>query len=164
VVSTSESKRLRPKPRRPLAATPPLQTYGKCFESVESYSGTESKCISCGGRHSVAQQAFGNAAGRQRGSAGADQGLEARIRRFSVVADPLRPAHWFGAAFSDRLREGRARGRIECGRRSELRLYASGAAHCCHLLTKNSGCSAVNFWLAAINAFAAIWSWLLAAT
>jgi hypothetical protein len=24
-------------------ATPPLQTYGKCFESVESYSGAESK-------------------------------------------------------------------------------------------------------------------------
>jgi hypothetical protein len=24
-------------------ATPPLQTYGKCFESVESYSGVESK-------------------------------------------------------------------------------------------------------------------------
>jgi hypothetical protein len=27
----------------PLTATPPLQTYGKCFESVESYSGAESK-------------------------------------------------------------------------------------------------------------------------
>jgi len=24
-------------------ATPPLQTYGKCFESVECYSGAESK-------------------------------------------------------------------------------------------------------------------------
>jgi hypothetical protein len=26
-----------------LTATPPLQTYGKCFENVESYSGAESK-------------------------------------------------------------------------------------------------------------------------
>ena len=27
----------------PLTATPSLQTYGKCFESVESHSGAESK-------------------------------------------------------------------------------------------------------------------------
>jgi len=41
--SVSESKRLGPEPRRPLASTHPLQTHRRCFEGVESYSGTESK-------------------------------------------------------------------------------------------------------------------------
>jgi len=76
-------------------ATPPLQTYGKCFESVESYSGAESKCISCGDRHSVARQAFGNAAaqvrmkGWRRGSDGSPWLRTLYVQRIGLVPRSL---------------------------------------------------------------------------